>query len=205
MTKTSTSQNGIISCGFLSSLFNHLIQSNLLARTLDPRSAFYIHYGSDKKPDYNFANFVYINRIPGLCSLSKKNTCFEILNRYRSFHSSVFKFYPKTFILPKEYSKYKKYHKSHPNKIFISKVAQSSHGFGCSIIRRHSDLPENTKLTSSKKRVVQEYLNKPFLMDGKKHDLRVYVAIVSYEPFVAFINEEGLARFCTEDYEEPEK
>jgi hypothetical protein len=46
-------------------------------------------------------------------------------------------------------------------------------------------------------------LNKPFLMDGKKHDLRVYVAIVSYEPFVAFINEEGLARFCTEDYYEP--
>jgi len=29
------------------------------------------------------------------------------------------------------------------------------------------------------------------------------VAVVSWDPLVAFINEEGLARFCTEDYEEP--
>jgi len=38
---------------------------------------------------------------------------------------------------------------------------------------------------------VQEYLEKPFMIGGKKHDLRVYVAIVSFDPLVAFINEEG--------------
>jgi hypothetical protein len=161
-----------------------------------------MHWGTEKKPDWNFANYVYINKMPELAKLSKKDACFDILNRYRSFHSTAFKFYPKTFILPREYLKYKKYHKSHASKIFISKVANSSHGFGCSIIRRPTELPESTKSHNAPKRVVQEYLNKPFLMDGKKHDLRVYVAIVSYEPFIAFINEEGLARFCTEDYNE---
>lgn len=41
------------------------------------------------------------------------------------------------------------------------------------------------------------------LIDNKKHDLRLYVTIASIEPFVAFINEEGLARFCVEDYQAP--
>jgi len=64
-------------------------------------------------------------------------------------------------------------------------------------------LPETAKLQASSKRILQEYIMKPFLMNNLKHDLRVYVAIVSYDPFIAFINEEGLARFCTEDYSEP--
>jgi len=39
------------------------------------------------------------------------------------------------------------------------------------------------------------------LIDKKKHDLRIYLLIARVEPFVAFLNEEGLARFCTENYD----
>ena len=39
------------------------------------------------------------------------------------------------------------------------------------------------------------------LIGKKKHDLRIYLLIARVEPFVAFLNEEGLARFCTEDYD----
>jgi hypothetical protein len=80
MSRTYTNQNGSINCGCLSSLFNHLFQSNLLTRTLEPRSAFYMHYGTEKV-DWNSANFVYINKIPGLMPLAKKDVCFDILNR----------------------------------------------------------------------------------------------------------------------------
>jgi hypothetical protein len=80
MSRTSINQNGSINCGCLSSLFNHLFQSNLLTRTLEPRSAFYMHYGAEKV-DWNSANFVYINKIPGLMPLAKKDVCFDILNR----------------------------------------------------------------------------------------------------------------------------
>jgi len=65
--------------------------------------------------------------------------------------------------------------------------------------------------------VVQEYLKNPFLLNGKKHDLRLYITVIHWHnvrsdgkkgagdeaPLVAFLNEEGLARFCTENYEEP--
>lgn len=42
-------------------------------------------------------------------------------------------------------------------------------------------------------------------MEGKKHDLRLYLLIASVDPFIAFINEEGLTRFCVEEYEKPNK
>lgn len=41
------------------------------------------------------------------------------------------------------------------------------------------------------------------LVDGLKFDLRVYVTITGTEPLQAFVCEEGLARFCTEEYKKP--
>ena len=51
--------------------------------------------------------------------------------------------------------------------------------------------------------VIQRYISKPLLIDKKKHDLRLYVLIASVDPLVAFINSEGLARFCVDDYSLP--
>jgi len=51
--------------------------------------------------------------------------------------------------------------------------------------------------------IVQQYINKPFLMRGLKHDMRIYVTLTSVDPLEAYINTEGLVRFCTEPYQEP--
>ena len=51
--------------------------------------------------------------------------------------------------------------------------------------------------------VIQRYLNNPFLVDGYKFDLRLYVVVTGIEDndVHAFLAKEGLARFCTEKYQ----
>ena len=46
-------------------------------------------------------------------------------------------------------------------------------------------------------------MHKPFLVDGFKFDLRIYVLLAGVNPMRVYIYEEGLARFATVQYESP--
>lgn len=51
--------------------------------------------------------------------------------------------------------------------------------------------------------VVQRYMHKPYLIDGLKFDLRIYVLVAGIDPLRIFVYEEGLARLATEEYRAP--
>lgn len=59
------------------------------------------------------------------------------------------------------------------------------------------------KLPGQEHFIVQEYLDKPFLMEGYKFDLRIYILVTSCDPLRIFLYNDGLVRMGTEKYHAP--
>ncbi|KAM9107901.1 tubulin polyglutamylase TTLL7 isoform 3-T4 [Megaptera novaeangliae] len=66
-----------------------------------------------------------------------------------------------------------------------------------SLIRNGDKLPSQDHL------IVQEYIEKPFLMEGYKFDLRIYILVTSCDPLKIFLYHDGLVRMGTEKYIPP--
>ncbi|KAG8318405.1 Tubulin polyglutamylase ttll5 [Homalodisca vitripennis] len=49
--------------------------------------------------------------------------------------------------------------------------------------------------------VVAKYIENPLLVSGHKCDLRLYVAVTSYDPLIVYLYEEGLVRLATVKYD----
>lgn len=43
----------------------------------------------------------------------------------------------------------------------------------------------------------------PLLIENKKFDMRLYVMLKGIDNIEIYLHKEGMARFCTKDYEEP--
>ena len=106
-----------------------------------------------------------------------------------------YQFFPMTWMLPVEYHEFKTYFESKPKgkaRTFIVKPEAMSQGKGIFLTRKLEDIDKDCHC------VVQRYLHKPYLIDGLKFDLRIYILVASVDPLRVYIFNEGLARFATE-------
>jgi tubulin polyglutamylase TTLL6/13 len=74
-------------------------------------------------------------------------------------------------------------------------------GRGIYLVRKFEDI----LLEPGDQFVAQRYMSKPYLIDGLKFDLRVYILVYGVEPLRVFVYKEGLARFATQEYVGPQK
>lgn len=142
-----------------------------------------------------FKGYQRVNHFPGMYAVARKDHLGKNLKAMKNMFPGHFSYFPPTWVLPRDYNDLKTQFTGKRSKTFICKPEASSQGRGIFLTRRLDEIPE--------KCVVQRYLHKPFLLDGLKFDLRIYVLVAGCDPLRIFIHKEGLVRLATEAYVVP--
>uniref|UniRef100_A0AAY4B9E4 Tubulin--tyrosine ligase-like protein 9 n=1 Tax=Denticeps clupeoides TaxID=299321 RepID=A0AAY4B9E4_9TELE len=129
-------------------------------------------------------------------------------------------FFPRTFELPNEYHLFVEEFKRSQGSTWIMKPVARSQGKGIFLFRKLKDIMDWKKVArqitvemntfvdgtrSDDQReenqvesyVAQRYIENPYLISGRKFDLRVYVLVTSYTPLKAWLYRDGFARFSS--------
>ncbi|XP_009873212.1 PREDICTED: tubulin polyglutamylase TTLL6, partial [Apaloderma vittatum] len=141
--------------------------------------------------------FQKINHFPGMIEICRKDLLAHNLNRMLKLFPKEYNIFPRTWCLPADYRDFQAYRCARKNRTFICKPENSCQGKG--IFVTHN--PEEIK--HAEHMICQQYISKPFLIDGFKFDMRVYVLITSCDPLRIFVYKEGLVRFATMKYVDP--
>ncbi|XP_033287464.1 tubulin polyglutamylase TTLL7 isoform X5 [Orcinus orca] len=146
-------------------------------------------------------NYQRINHFPGMGEICRKDFLARNMTKMIKSRPLDYTFVPRTWIFPAEYTQFQNYmkelKKKRKQKTFIVKPANGAMGHGISLIRNGDKLPSQDHL------IVQEYIEKPFLMEGYKFDLRIYILVTSCDPLKIFLYHDGLVRMGTEKYIPP--
>ncbi|KAJ3214127.1 Tubulin polyglutamylase ttll4 [Dinochytrium kinnereticum] len=78
----------------------------------------------------------------------------------------------------------------HP--LWIIKPPASARGIGIRVAARWKDVPRKREA------VVSRYIPNPFLIQGRKFDLRLYVVVTSFDPLRIYLHREGVVRFAAD-------
>lgn len=145
-----------------------------------------------------------ISKIPGMDHMCYKSSFFTALNEMSRYYPRVFNIYPKTYNIPHDFLDFQREHmqlcgRMIHNPTWVVKPRNSCCGSGIVIVQSVHEVSQITRQS-----VVQQYV-KPFLINGKKFDFRLYVLIASIEPLRIFLYKEGIARFCSENFVMPNK
>lgn len=141
----------------------------------------------------------YIGRLFGADSATDKATSEELASLVRALApANIPACIPETWLLPRDASSLRATMAEQPGAVFILKPRNSSEGNGIRLLLSFDDVGDLGKDV-----VIQRYIATPLLLGGLKFDLRMYVLVKRLEPLETWICHEGLARFCTEEYQAP--
>lgn len=145
-----------------------------------------------------------INHMPGSFQIGRKDRLWRNVTLLASKKNKTkeFNFLPKTYCLPADLKQLKLVwddEESRKKAKWILKPPASARGIGIRVISKWSQIPKKRAA------LIQSYISRPFLINGSKFDLRVYVAVTSCDPLRIYVYREGLVRFASHKYSHSSK
>ncbi|NXC02025.1 TTLL4 polyglutamylase, partial [Orthonyx spaldingii] len=150
-----------------------------------------------KSPDFKaIREHQKLNHFPGSFQIGRKDRLWRnLLKMQARCGKKEFNFFPQSFILPQDIKLLRKaWEEGASRQKWIVKPPASARGAGIQVIHKWSQLPKRRPL------LVQRYLHKPYLIGGKKFDLRIYVYVTCYDPLRVYLFKDGLVRFASCKY-----
>ena len=152
------------------------------------------------------------NHFPGRHILGHKDKIATLFSKVRSLlpseESGALDFMPESYVLRGSLQAHTKLcavlKKSGDDTVWIRKPCCSSMGRGivvfraCDASKELSDVDEKDSATWC---VIQKYVSNPYLVNGKKADMRVYVLVTSFDPLVVYLAQDGIVKFCTSKFD----
>jgi len=143
------------------------------------------------------------NHFPMTWQLSRKDNLYNNYYNMKMKFPDEYKYMPETYVLPRDHDifvneKLKDFDVNDKTKLWLLKPCASSRGRGIRLLTDKENIP--------KKIIATHYIYNPHLINGRKYDMRLYLLVTGYTPLKIYLFDDGLARFCSEEYDlNPEK
>ena len=141
----------------------------------------------------SFAGWQKINHFCAANLMGRKDRLHQRMAELKSRVGDFANFYPQSYLLPDEKKELEAVWKQ--RKLWIVKPSASSRGRGIHVASSETSEPPTEDA------VVQEYLERPMLITGRKFDLRFYVLVTCSSPLRIYMHDSGLVRFATKKYD----
>jgi tetratricopeptide (TPR) repeat protein len=103
--------------------------------------------------------------------------------------------HPATFLMPEDREALIAHAEANPGALYIAKPRRGTGGQNMEISRDARALGAKTDV------VVQRYVERPYLVDGRKGHVRLHGLVTSLDPFRAYLHAEGVVRFAPQPYD----
>ncbi|KAI0235683.1 Tubulin polyglutamylase TTLL13P [Lamellibrachia satsuma] len=163
----------------------------------DDWNLFWTDYSVNLERVMDMKKYQKINHFPSMSEICRKDMLARNMNRMLKLFPKEYNVFPKSWCLPADFGDFQAHTRQKKHKTYILKPESGCQGKGIWVTKNPKEIKSHEHM------LCQQYISKPFLIDGFKFDLRIYTLVTSCDPLRIFIFKDGLARFATAKYIEP--